>query len=431
MQTRLRRGTATTATGYGRTFWIVNGAIFLDEVVYIALVPLLPLYAHRFALSVGDAGLLYGCYPLAAFLSSVPAGLLADRVGPRVMLIAALSMFVIASVAFAAAHSAPVLLLARGIQGLAGGVTATVGIAAIALSVPAAKRGATIGVTTGFSALSSFAGPLFAALGASAIGLGAVYAIPAGVAVGLIAALVRAVPPESRVELTHSGISGIRATLGSQLRERAVVASIAAVMAVGIAGSAVQTLAPLQLHSEGLSASELGVLVALAALIALALSPLVGRLADRRGVRATTAVWAALSVTLVAGFALAHWAWLVSVLLVAFLPQIRVGATLAYTRGTTHTSSATAVATGLGLAIAAWSIGAAVGPIVAGYAEQLTSRSAAYIFVAILTALTVTPALLPSGRSAPVRAADQRSSRIAADRGRTGVRSKASINDAP
>ncbi len=380
---------------FGLTFWLVNALIFLDEVVYVALVPLLPLYARRFHLTVADVGLLYGAYPLLAFVSSVPAGALVDRLGPRGLLASGLALFVAASVGFAAAGSIELLLLARGLQGFAAGITAPAGLAAITLAVPAERRGETLGVTTGLQALSGFAGPLLGAIGATAIGLGPIYSIPAAFGALLLIGVMRMSPGELSRETVAPAV-----TFRERTANRDVRASVLFILAIGIGGGTVQTLAPLQLESGGLTASGVAALFAVSALIALALAPQTGRVADRSGVRAATAVWTALSVGLLLGFAVAHAVWLVSVLVVTFLPQIRSGGTLSYTLGASRADLGSRLGASFGLAIAAWSIGASAGPIASGYVAQITSRSVAYGLAGVLTALLLIPAIMPARRAA-------------------------------
>ena len=39
-----------------RAFWLASAVIFLDEAVFIAILPLLPEYAERFGLSAAEVG---------------------------------------------------------------------------------------------------------------------------------------------------------------------------------------------------------------------------------------------------------------------------------------------------------------------------------------------------------------------------------------
>jgi MFS family permease len=174
---------------------------------------------------------------------------------------------------------------------------------------------------------------------------------------------------------------------------RDVRASVAFILAIGVGGGTVQTLAPLQLEASGLSASAVGALFSAAAVVAVWLAPAAGRIADRRGVRLATAVWTAVSVGLLLGLALTGQVWVTSLLLVGFLPQIRSGGTLSYLLGARSAALGGRLGASFGMAIAAWSVGASLGPIASGYVAQATSRSVAYIFAAAVTGILLSPAL--------------------------------------
>jgi MFS transporter, DHA1 family, solute carrier family 18 (vesicular amine transporter), member 1/2 len=361
--------------------------------VYVALVPLLPLYAERFALSTGDVGLLYGAYPLLAFASAVPAGALADRFGAQATLVGGLALFVGASIGFALAASVWTLMLARSLQGFAGGISGTVGMAAIASAVAPERRAETLGGATAIQGLSSLLGPPLAAAAATTIGLGVAYAVPAALGAWLLAAIVRRPPLERRTR-GRFGAIGIRA----RLADPDVRASVSCILAIGVAGGAVQTLAPLQLESAGVTAAEVGLLFALASALSVVTAPLVGRAADRGGVRAATVAWAGATVGLLVALGISAPTWVGAALVVMFLPQIRIGATLAYARGAGAAQTGARFATSYGFAIAAWAVGASAGPIAAGYVAQAVSRTAAYAVAAALTAALALPAVRAKSR---------------------------------
>ena len=66
-----------------RLFFAVSTTMFVDSLLYLAIVPLLPWYANRFDLSTFQAAVLLASYPIAFLITTVPAGWLAGRVGPR------------------------------------------------------------------------------------------------------------------------------------------------------------------------------------------------------------------------------------------------------------------------------------------------------------------------------------------------------------
>src|SRR4029453_3918681 len=87
--------------------------VFVETMLYSALVPLLPGYAHEFGLSKTAAGLLVGAYAAGAVLGALPGGIAAARWGPRRALLFGLAIMGLASLAFGFAGNAGSLGLAR------------------------------------------------------------------------------------------------------------------------------------------------------------------------------------------------------------------------------------------------------------------------------------------------------------------------------
>src|SRR5690348_9630655 len=97
----------------------IGAAIVLgDTMVYSAISPLLPYYAHHFHLAKSQAGLLSAAYAAGTLLGSVPAGWLAARAGVRATIVTGLGLMIGASVAFAFAHAIVLLDVARFVQGV-------------------------------------------------------------------------------------------------------------------------------------------------------------------------------------------------------------------------------------------------------------------------------------------------------------------------
>src|SRR5438045_9353460 len=75
---------ATRTTAEGRLFRLMIGALILvSAAAQFALVPVMPVYAHRLGLSGFEQGMVLGATGLATLVVSVPAGPLADRFGAR------------------------------------------------------------------------------------------------------------------------------------------------------------------------------------------------------------------------------------------------------------------------------------------------------------------------------------------------------------
>src|SRR5258708_36721159 len=101
-----------------------------------AVVPVLPVYAHRFGLSGLQQGLVLGATGLAALAVSLPAGALPDRFGARRLTLWAGLLMAIATLIQALAGSFVILLLARLLFGAGYAVVWTAGLAWMAEGSP-------------------------------------------------------------------------------------------------------------------------------------------------------------------------------------------------------------------------------------------------------------------------------------------------------
>jgi MFS family permease len=95
-----------------RLLFLVCCVVFVETMLYSALVPLLPGYAREFGLSKTAAGLLVGAYAAGAVLGALPGGIAAARYGPRRAMLFGLAIMGVASLAFGFAGDAWTLGLA-------------------------------------------------------------------------------------------------------------------------------------------------------------------------------------------------------------------------------------------------------------------------------------------------------------------------------
>ena len=103
-----------------RLLLIASTMILFDVAFYSAIAPLLPDYVDELGLSKGQAGVLSAAYAAGTLLASLPAGLLASRVGPRRTVLAGLALLGLASLAFGFGHQIGLLDAARFVQGWPG-----------------------------------------------------------------------------------------------------------------------------------------------------------------------------------------------------------------------------------------------------------------------------------------------------------------------
>src|SRR3954470_5678557 len=97
---RTRREHAPLPRGFG-SLWSV---VALDLVGFGLVLPILPVYAERFAATPTTIGLLVASYPLAQLACAPLLGRLSDRIGRRPVLVIALVGTAIGSLLTGLAH---------------------------------------------------------------------------------------------------------------------------------------------------------------------------------------------------------------------------------------------------------------------------------------------------------------------------------------
>ncbi len=109
-------------------------------------------------------------YMLAATITMPIYGKLGDLLGHKPLLFGALGFFLVGSVVGGLAHTMPVLIGARAVQGLGGGGLMIMALAIVADIVPPRKRGTYMGVLGSVWSFSSVLGPILGGWFADSVG---------------------------------------------------------------------------------------------------------------------------------------------------------------------------------------------------------------------------------------------------------------------
>ena len=142
--------------------------LFATQSSGFMLAPLLVAVATEFDTSVAVAGQLATVTFAAWALSVVSVGPLSDSIGRRPVALTGLSLLSIGVLASALAPNLGTLMALRAVTGLGAGMIPPNSMAAVADSVPAARRAQTVGGLMAFATLSSVIGvPLVAVLAES------------------------------------------------------------------------------------------------------------------------------------------------------------------------------------------------------------------------------------------------------------------------
>lgn len=368
--------------GFRALLVLVSAVVFVDTVFFTAVTPLLPHYAHALHLSKGGAGILVAAYPIGTLVSSIPGGMLASRIGLRAAVLTGLGLMSIATLLFGFGSSAVVLDSARFVQGVGGACTWAGSLAWLASGAPPTKRAGAFGVAFGAAIGGSLFGPVVGAV-ASRVGTRPAFAGATAAAVVLVVATLFVAVPES--EASPALRDAFRA-----LRDVSLLGGMWLTFLSGLAFGVVDVLVPLRLSSLGGTAILIGAAFLGAAGLEATISPLVGRMADRRGrmlpVRASLSVAAVVAVLL----PFASPAALLVPLVVVGLPSfstVFVPAAALISDGAARRHLHQGL--GFGLSNLAWAGGQGVAAAGSGALAQATSDLVPYLLLAAAIAATL------------------------------------------
>jgi len=364
---------------------LVCVVVFVETMLYSALVPLLPGYTHEFGLSKSAAGLLVGAYAAGAVVGALPGGIAAARYGPRRALLMGLLLVGVSSLAFGFAGDAWTLGGARFAQGLGGTLAWAGALTWLIAGTPRTRRGEMLGTAIGFAIFGALLGPAIGAL-AHQVGPRLVFVGLAGLS-AILGGWALRTPPADAEPPRRGAIVGA-------LHDQQVLGALWLMTIPALVFGVVGVLAPLALDQAGWSAAAIAVAWIASAAIEMFIAPWIGRVSDRRGRLLPLRVALGGAVVVLVAFSLADRPAAVVPILV--LSGITFGAFWAPAMALlADAAERIGLAQGLafGLMNAAWGGGNALGPPVGGavvvlVAFSIADRPAAVVPVLVLSGIT-------------------------------------------
>jgi MFS family permease len=381
-----------------RLFFVVAAIVFVDTLFFAALTPLLPGYADDLDLTKAEAGVLAAAYPLGVLLAGLPGGFAAARFGVKPTVLTGLVVMSATTVTFGLADQIWLLDAARFAQGLASALAWAGGLAWLTAAAPAERRGQLIGSVMAAAIVGALLGPVLGAV-AAAIGTAAAFGT-IGVATAVLGVWAATTPAPAPAPARPA-----REVLAA-LADRRLLRSGWFVALPALLFGVLGVLAPLRLDDLGLGAAAIGAAFLLAAAIEAALSPVLGRVSDRRGRLAPLRGSLLASAVLAALFPWLDQAWLLAAAVVAagpafgsfWAPALSQLADDAEARGLEH-------AYGFAVVNIAWAPGQAAGAAFGAAIAQATSDAVPFLILSAACVVTLLAVRrVPAGRPAPSRA---------------------------
>jgi MFS family permease len=258
-----------------RLFLLVAAVVLVDTSFFAAVSPLLPHYADEFDLSKTGAGVLTAAYPAGTFAGAIPSGWLAARWGVKPTLLLGLGMLGVTSLVFAFADHIVLLDAARFVQGVGGACMWAAGMAWLVSAAPPDRRGELIGSALAAAIIGVLFGPVLGGA-ATVVGPEVVFSAVALVAAAL-AAWAWSMPG------VEPGEGALLSQLARAMRRPAVLAGFWPFTLPALYAGVVEVLAPLRLDQLGASGVAIGAVFLVTSAAEAVVSPLAGRLSDRRG----------------------------------------------------------------------------------------------------------------------------------------------------
>ena len=257
-------------------FGIVAG-IFVSGTGIGSLLPILPLYLRERGASYALVGVIVGSALLAQAIGQWPAGILAERVGAKAMMIGGLVVAAAASVTFIIPLPIEWLIVLRFVQGLGFAATIPAELAAVADVVPRAKLGRAYGWVSGAQQAGYIGGPAIGGF-LAVFGRWTVFAVTGAALLAAAAVIAVTLRTSSRVRVDNMP----RLAMSGPSRAKAAVIAVAILsIGLGLLIGVYDVIWSLYMRSRGASDPVVGLSFTLFALPLLVATPLAGWSSDR------------------------------------------------------------------------------------------------------------------------------------------------------
>ena len=373
---------------------VAGAVLFTDMLLEGLAIPVLPLLPAVVEQGEAATGILFSSYAAAMIVATLFTGRVVDRRGSKGPLLTELIVLVAATLLFATGGPYWLLLVARFVQGIAGGIAWVAALSLIAAATGIEKRGQMMGIAMSTVTLGVLAGPPLGGFLVDAFGPASPFLIAAAVAIVDIALLRALIPGSPRQSDDTAGPFTVLRVRGS--------ASIVAAIGIGAAVlAAVQPVLPGRIGEQSSASTIIGVLFGIAALAGIIANPIVGRLMTSTTPRLLVGagIVAVAAALLVIGWSSELWQFGIGMGLLGLSSAMLLAPATTLISEQGFRSEPPTLGGSFALYNLAYAAGLTIGPLLTGFGVQQTGFTTAMAITALVFAVLGGVALvrLPAG----------------------------------
>jgi predicted MFS family arabinose efflux permease len=362
------------------TVSLLFGAIFVAELGWAGISPLLPSFQDRYELTDVTTGLIVSVASLGILLVSLPASALTNRLSVRSLTLGSLVALALGNLGVGLSRSYAALLVARLIFGVGLGTMWVTGTAWLhAAAGESASRA--LALTTSVVGAASLIGPALTGSLGERYSLGTPFFLLGGM-VALLLIVLALLPTRSGREVAPGPplLEMLRAA-GAQAT---MLSGLVLTLAVALMWMSTELLAPLRLADQGFGASEIGIVFSAVSIVFVASSALTSARAERYATIRHSAVWTAAFAASVVIAVVGVTPAATIVFLVAMGITTGVLVALTYPLGVAGAAAGGFSVSVVGALInLVWALSGLLGPTVGGAAAQLVNDRLWFAWLAV------------------------------------------------
>lgn len=277
--------------------WTLAAINFIHIVDFMILMPLGPQLMRVFDISPREFGLLVSSYTFSAGISSFFGAFFLDRFDRKTILLWVYVGFSIATLGCAISPSYPILLFARVISGLFGGLTSALILAIIGDVIPDSRRGRAMGLVMAAFSLASVLGVPMGLFLASLSDWHTPFYILTGLSIISLGMIVKYIPNITehlgKEIIRPSPIEVVKRVTGNSNQMRAIALSVMMMFGQFMI---IPFLSPYNVANVGFTEMQLTYIYMAGGAFTIFTSPWVGRLSDKYGKLKVFTIFMALNV---------------------------------------------------------------------------------------------------------------------------------------